>query len=88
MSRNAEVDYTQYVHEFEDSAGTTRYAVAEWNEHAGQYQRPLDKRSRELTGCSSEYSKRLDYFGGYRKRQQALRRARYLFGDQFNQEDD
>lgn len=74
--------YTQYVHEFTDRRGITRYAVAEWNEGAGQYQCPLDSRTQKLTGCRAEFSRDLEYLGGYRTRRQALRRARYIFSDE------
>jgi hypothetical protein len=79
MSRNKNVDYTQYVHEFTDAAGSTRYAVGEWSAKNAQYTRPLDKRERELTGCFAEFSHTAAGLGGYRNRAQALRRARYLY---------
>jgi len=82
MSRNSQKDFTQYVHEFTDKNGQIRYAVAEWNEQNAQYNRPLDKRTAELTGCYAEFSKELWYLGGYKTRRQALRRARYLFGNE------
>ena len=82
MSRNAQKNYSQYVHEFTDDNGKTRYAVGEWQEAQGQYWRPLSKQSQQLTGCTSEFTKRLQYWGGYLTRAQALRRARYLFGAQ------
>lgn len=81
MSRNSQKNFTQYIHEFTDKNGQNRYAVAEWNEQTAEYIRPLDKRSAELTGCYAEFSKDPQYFGGYKTRRQALRRARYLFGD-------
>lgn len=72
--------YSDYVHEFVDHTGRTRYAVAEWVESAGQYQCPLDNRTQKLSGCRAEFSRTLDWLGGYPTRRQALRRARYLFG--------
>lgn len=80
MSRNGNVDYTQYVHEYTDKDGVTRYAVAEWNEEHAEYIAPLDKRTQELTGCFAEFAKTPAGIGGYRDRRKALRRARYLFG--------
>lgn len=80
MSRNKNADYTQYVHEFVNERGETRYAVAEWNQQAGQYQRPLTAKVAKLTGCFAEFCRNLNYFGGYVERKDALRRARYLFG--------
>lgn len=73
--------YDQYVHEYTDKSGKTRYAVAEWNERQGEYIAPLDKRTRELTGCSAEFSKTPEGLGGYLSKRKALRRARYLFGE-------
>jgi hypothetical protein len=78
MSRNKDVDYTQYVHEFIDTFGATRYAVAKWENN--QYICPLDAHQRKLSGCTSEFATNLQWLGGYLTRQQALRRARYLFG--------
>ena len=80
MSRNPKQDFTQYVHEFTDKSGTTRYAVGEWDESAGQFTAPLDARTRKLTGCFAEFSSSAAGLGGYIKRTDALRRARYLFG--------
>lgn len=87
MARNKNVDYTQYVHEFENERGETRYAVAEWNEQAGQYQRPLTAQAARATGCFAEFCRNLNYFGGYVDRQRALRRARYLFGNERDDEE-
>lgn len=81
MSRNKNVDYTQFVHEITDEKGNIRYAVAKWDEKAGQYSRPLDARTKELTGCQWEHCRDLWYWGGYKTRAKALRRARYLFGE-------
>ncbi|MFA6270315.1 MAG: hypothetical protein WC657_03845 [Candidatus Paceibacterota bacterium] len=81
MSKNKSVDYTQYVHEFIDDQGVTRYAVGEWIESAGQYQCPLDANSRKLTGCHTECARTPSGLGGYKTKRQALRRARYIFGD-------
>jgi hypothetical protein len=79
MSRNSSIDYTKFVHQFEDKTGQTRYAVGEWNQKRGQFTRPLDSRTQKLTGCSEEFTQSLLGFGGYKTRAQALRRARYLF---------
>ena len=72
--------YDKYVHEFVDRQGVTRYAVAAWNQASGQYTSPLTRVEQKLTGCSSEFCRDLNYFGGYTSRRDALRRARYLFG--------
>ena len=73
--------YDQYIHEYYDESGNVRYSVAWWDENTGQYQRPLDARTRALTGCHTEYTHRIKEFGGYLTKRQALRRARYLFGE-------
>lgn len=80
MSRNPKQDYTQYVHEFTDKNGVTRYAVGEWNQEHAQYTCPLSSRDAKLTGCHTEFAKKPAGLGGYLTRAKALRRARYLFG--------
>lgn len=81
MTRNPKADYTQYVHEYTDEKGRTRYAVAAWDDNHAQFICPLDKRTRELTGCYAEFSRTPAGLGGYLTRSKALRRARYLFGN-------
>jgi hypothetical protein len=81
MSRNSQVDYTQYIHEFVDDDGKTRFAVGQWSQENGQFTTPLDARTRKLTGCSAEFSRTAKGLGGYLKRSDALRRARYLFSE-------
>lgn len=73
--------YNQYIHKFTDEDGNTRYAVAQYNESTGQYICPTDHRTFQLTGCSAEYASTPAGIGGYLTKRQALRRARYLFGD-------
>jgi hypothetical protein len=80
MSRNPKVDYTKYVHQFTDSWGVTRYAVAEWDATRGQYIAPLSRSVYQLTGCSQECAKTPAGIGGYLTRAQALRHARYIYG--------
>jgi len=80
MSRNKNINYAQYIHEFTDANGDTRYAVA--RAENGQYTRPVDSRTYKLTGCSQEFCHSLKTFGGYLTRREALRRARYLFSEQ------
>jgi hypothetical protein len=82
MSRNKNVSYSKYVHEFTDATGAARYAVGEWNENNAQYTCPLDAGEREATGCHTKFSKTPAGLGGYTKRAKALRRARYLYGEQ------
>lgn len=74
------MDWTQFVHEFVDDNGQTRYAVAEWDEERGQYVRPFDASEYKLTGCSKEFAKRPGGVQSFKSRKQALARARYLFG--------
>ena len=80
MSRNKNVDYVQYVHEFVDERGDTRFMVAQ-KEDEGIYSRPLDKRGKQSLPLRDykEWGGKYN-FGGYLTRKQALRRARYLFG--------
>lgn len=82
MSRNPDKDFTQYIHEFVDDDGKTRYAVGVWNPQSGQFTAPLDARTRKLTGCFAEFSGSAKGLGGYLSRKEALRRARYLFGNE------
>jgi len=72
-------DFTQYVHEFTDRTGHTRYAVGRWNQDRGQYTRPFDDTEAKLTGCSAEFARLPSGMQSYRSRKKALRRARYLF---------
>lgn len=78
-------DYTQYVHEFERD-GKPFYAVAQWNEAAGQFHRPFDEREQRITGCSGEFGRFPHQVQHYADRTQALRRARYLFGPESDEE--
>lgn len=72
--------YAQFIHEFIDDQGNTRYAVARWDAENSQYIAPLDVRQQKMTGCFAEYAKTPKGLGGYLSRREALRRARYLFG--------
>jgi hypothetical protein len=75
----ARMDYTQYVHEFEDNKGQTRYAVARWDEAHAQYIRPFDAGERRDTGCFAEFARKPSGMQSFSDRTRALRRARYLF---------
>ena len=79
MSRNSKVNYSQYVHEFVGQDGRTRWAVAEHKN--GQYIRPHDAGEYKATGCLASFAGTPAGIGGYLTRAQALRRARYLFGE-------
>ena len=76
--------FTQYVHEFIDEQGRRRWAVARWDDKNGEYYCPLSADERRANGGEvfAIVSRSLEYLGGYLNRQQALRRARYLFGQQ------
>lgn len=72
--------YTQYVHEYVDYHGKTRYAVGRWDEERGQYTRPYDQSEYKWTGCSASFARRPEDMQSYPTKRQALRRARYLYG--------
>jgi hypothetical protein len=82
-SRN---DYTQYVHEYVDKNGRTLYAVGQWDESRGEYYRPMDAGERAANGGNvfAYISRDVRNMGAYTSRTQALRRARYLFGQRGN----
>lgn len=69
--------YDQYLHEYLDANGQRRYAVGEFSN--GQYTCPLSRAEARLTGCHTQFGSRPADLGGYRSRERALRRARYLF---------
>lgn len=77
-------NFSKYVHEYTNDKGETMFAVGEWDEFHAQWICPMDARERKLTGCYAYFAKNLTGLGGpgYRTRRQALRRARYLYGDQ------
>jgi len=80
--------YGQYVHEFVNKNGQTRYTIAAWNEDNGQYEYPMSKKERELTGCHTYVARSVkgiaSFVGSYVSRSKALRRARYVFGENIN----
>lgn len=77
--------YTQYVHEYtSDHSGDTRYAVGRWDPERGQYIAPLDKSTAQLTGCHSQFARSEAGMDNYPTRRQALRRARYLFSEDWD----
>ena len=80
------MDYTQYVHEFSDRSGQIRYAVGRWDDDHAEYIRPFDATERRLTGCSAEFARKPEAIQSFPTRKQALRRARYLFGEQGDEE--
>lgn len=83
MSRNSSVDFTKYVHEYENDKGETRYGVGAWDQESGQYTVPLDAVTARMTGCSAAFSKKITGLPGigYKSKRDALRRARYIYGD-------
>jgi len=74
-------DFTQFVHETEVGS----WAVGEWSQVHAQFTCPLYPAARRVTGCSAAFARRssdLPYqFRGPKGRQQALRAARYLYGE-------
>ena len=83
MSRNKNVDYTKYIHEFIDEHGVQRFAVAEWDESVQKYKFVADKTQQKMFGVNKFQwvtKSKLNWQSGYLRRRQALRRARYLFG--------
>lgn len=76
------MDYSEYVHEYTDADGTTRYVVA--RRVGGQYIAPLTPKGRWLTGASYLSGRRaVDVVGGtytYARKRDAIRRARDLYG--------
>lgn len=72
-------DFTQYVYEFTDKSGHTRYAVAQWFPDTGQYIRPFDQAEIKAAGCTAEFARSPSGIQSYHSRKKALRRARYLF---------
>ena len=77
-------NFTQFVHEYEDENGVTRYAVAAKDEVHHQYWRPMTKAEKKANGDSSAVwvsgYNAISYLGGYTDRRKALRQARQLFG--------
>lgn len=71
----------QNVYEYTNKRGQKCYAVCHWVETAAEYQRPLDAEERRLTGCHTEFAKRLEYIGeGFTSLSAAKRRAKQLYG--------
>jgi hypothetical protein len=80
MSKNYRVNYAQYVHEFVDAQGVTRFAVGVLNPD-GSITRPAGKVVREMTGALTETFPALQAMGGWVRRTSAIRQANYLFGE-------
>ncbi len=81
----AKRSYTQFVHEYGDRNGNTRYAVGEWDQERGQYYADLDATTAKLTGCSGQFANRPAGMDNYPTRKQALSRARYLFSHRYEE---
>lgn len=80
MKKKARPNYGQYVHPFETAAGLVRFAVARWDPDRNQFIRPFDRTENGLTGCSAEFTKKASAMQNFPTYEQAVRRARYLFG--------
>ena len=74
--------YTRYVHQFTTPDGQIRFAVGEWDERRKQFFRPYDATERKLTRRTGEFTSWLWELQTFDDRRKALRRARYLFGEQ------
>jgi len=77
------MDYSEFVHEYTDRDGKTRYVVAQHIN--GQYIAPMNERGDRLTGASYLVGRRAADVAGsitytYARRRDAIRRARYLYG--------
>ena len=72
-------DMSEHVQRLADG----RWVVATWNPDSAQYLAPMTAEECRLTGCSTWFARRVDDLGGgyiYRRRADALRRARQLYG--------
>ena len=76
--------YDQYVHEY-TRPDSTRYVVAERIGYR-EYHVPMTTQEQELYGghtwVAASVGEIANRFGSWPTRRQALRRARYLFGEQ------
>lgn len=62
-----------------------RWVVARWHENAAQYQAPMTVLEKRITGCHTYCARSVDNLGGgyiYKRRSDALRRARAVYEDQ------
>jgi len=73
--------YTRYVHGYITADGETRYAVGEWVEQRKKYWRPHDRAEYLATGLNACFCERIEECQYFPTRAQALRRARYLWGE-------
>lgn len=77
-------DYSEFVHEYIDRDGRARYVVAQ-RQADGWYIAPLTEKGRRLTGVNWLTGRRpanvVGFTYTYARRQDAVRRARYLYGD-------
>ncbi len=73
-------NYNQYVHTWVDADGSTHYAVGYWDQAHSYWVCPLSYRTRD-TRSIEERSTYISGLPQYPTRRQALRRARYLFGN-------
>ncbi len=78
MKATYELDLNKMVHRLSDGR---RWVVAQWFEHANQWQAPMTARERHVTGCHTYFARRLDELGctSYSSRSNAMRRARVLY---------
>ncbi len=85
MSRNKNIDYTQYIHPFIDENGVQRFIVAKYYLKSELYRVYFDKHTAkrlrvDYIDIYNLNTVKWQFTDSYFTRRQALRRARYLFG--------
>lgn len=72
--------FTQYVHEYTDSTGKTRFGVGHWNQERGQFTRHLTAQERRANPTAfAVYSRTIEGMPAFTSRRAALACARRLF---------
>lgn len=79
--RTTKRNFKQFVHSFVDARGVTRWAVGDWDDTTQMWTCPLTEKEQTRYGEKTLQVTYLDSLGGTTSRTQALRRARYLYGD-------
>ena len=75
-------DYAAYVHECKREHAGGRWFVAAWSDAHAQYTIPLSAQERRLNPTGTAwYSRTCEGMPHYATRAQALRHARYVYGD-------
>ena len=71
--------FEHLVHEYRDTTGRLRFAVAEYDAKAGVYRRPTSASVYKRTGRRCDEYRDITNIEGWRYRWQAFREARYLY---------